>query len=198
MALSSKRLGRSPSRLIRVRFPVSATSFFKSITCKTAYMAYVQTVQWVTRNSHVTLYRRHSERCPVHKLKVTPAAKRKYMDCDARCGSTGYRNDSTFPSEHRNEHYCGGRGAKQTLLKNGQDQKVHGPRLDDCIERSAHRAKRTRRKNRRSLSFPARSVARLLRNARRSLYARDERRSPRRLSKSKDCQTVWLRPARRR
>jgi hypothetical protein len=24
---------------------------------------------------------------------------------------------------------------RQTLLKNGQDQKVHGPRLDDCIER---------------------------------------------------------------
>ncbi len=23
----------------------------------------------------------------------------------------------------------------QSLLKNGQDQKVHGPRLDDCIER---------------------------------------------------------------
>jgi hypothetical protein len=24
---------------------------------------------------------------------------------------------------------------RQALLKNGQDQKVHGPRLDDCIER---------------------------------------------------------------
>jgi hypothetical protein len=29
------------------------------------------------------------------------------------------------------------RPKRQALLKNGQDQKVHGPRLNDCIERSS-------------------------------------------------------------
>jgi hypothetical protein len=41
----------------------------------------------------LTLYRRHSERCSVHKLKLTPAAKRKYMDCE--CPLWIYGNTET-------------------------------------------------------------------------------------------------------
>jgi hypothetical protein len=41
----------------------------------------------------LTLYRRHSEKCAVHTLKLTPAAKRKYMACD--CPLWIYGNTET-------------------------------------------------------------------------------------------------------
>ena len=57
-------------------------------------MAYVQTVHWITeKTAMLPLYRRHSEKCPVHKLKLTPAAERKYMDCE--CPRWIYGNTET-------------------------------------------------------------------------------------------------------
>jgi len=41
----------------------------------------------------LTLYRRHAERCPVRELKLSPRAKRKYMDCD--CPLWVYGNTET-------------------------------------------------------------------------------------------------------
>ena len=45
------------------------------------------------KTAMLTLYRRHSEKCPVQKLKLTSAAKRKYMDCD--CPLWIYGNTET-------------------------------------------------------------------------------------------------------
>jgi hypothetical protein len=45
------------------------------------------------KTAMLTLYRRHSEKCPVHKLKLAPAAKRKYMDCE--CPLWIYGNTET-------------------------------------------------------------------------------------------------------
>jgi len=84
----------------------------------------------------LTLYRRHSERCPVHKLKVTPAAKRKYMDCDCPLWIYGNTETTHVPRQSTGTNIIAvAEAQRQTLLKNGQDQKVHGPRVDDCIER---------------------------------------------------------------
>ena len=41
----------------------------------------------------LTLYRRHSGKCAVHTLKLSPAAKRKYMACD--CPLWIYGNTET-------------------------------------------------------------------------------------------------------
>jgi len=84
----------------------------------------------------LTLYRRHSERCPVHKLKLTPAAKRKYMDCDCPLWIYGNTETTHVPRQSTGTNIIAvAEAQRQALLKNGQDQKVHGPRLDDCIER---------------------------------------------------------------
>ncbi len=84
----------------------------------------------------LTLYRRHSERCPVHKLKLTPAAKRKYMDCDCPLWIYGNTETTHVPRQSTGTNiFAVAQAQRQTLLKDGQDQKVHGPRLDDCIER---------------------------------------------------------------
>ena len=84
----------------------------------------------------LTLYRRHSDRCPVHKLKLTPAAKRKYMDCDCPLWIYGNTETTHVPRQSTGTNIIAvAEAQRQTLLKNGQDQKVHGPRLDDCIER---------------------------------------------------------------
>ena len=45
------------------------------------------------KTAMLTHYRRHTEKCFVHKLKLTPAAKRKYMDCD--CPLWIYGNTET-------------------------------------------------------------------------------------------------------
>ena len=84
----------------------------------------------------LALYRRHSERCPVHKLKLTPAAKRKHMDCDCPLWIYGNTETTHVPRQSTGTNIIAvAEAQRQTLLKDGQDQEVHGPRLDDCIER---------------------------------------------------------------
>ena len=84
----------------------------------------------------LTLYRRHSERCPVQKLNLTPAAKRKYMDCDCPLWIYGNTETTHVPRQSTGTNIIAvAEAQRQALLKGGQDQKVHGPRLDDCIER---------------------------------------------------------------
>jgi len=168
----------------RFRFPLALPNPSKSSTynfgvhglCTNSTMSCGKTAM-------LTLYRRHSEKCPVHRLKLTPAAKRKYMDCECPLwGLRQYRNDPRSPSEHRNQHHCSGGGPEA-----GTSQERPGPkgpwaalgRLHRALQRITQRG--TGRKNRGGLSVPARPVARLLRDTRRSLHARTERRSPRRL-----------------
>src|SRR5260370_9068547 len=84
----------------------------------------------------LTLYRRHSERCHVHKLKVTPAAKRRYREWDWPVWIYGNTETTHVPRQSTGTNIIAvAEAQRQTLLKNGQDQKVHGPRLDDCIKR---------------------------------------------------------------
>jgi integrase len=84
----------------------------------------------------LSLYRRHSAKCPVHTLKLTPAAKRKYLACDCPLWIYGNTETTHVPRQSTGTNIIAvAEAQRQTLLKNGQDQQVHGPRLDDCIER---------------------------------------------------------------
>ncbi len=84
----------------------------------------------------LTLYRRHAERCPVHESKVSPRAKRKYMDCDCPLWIYGNTETTHVPRQSTGTSVLAvAEAQRKALLKNGQDQKVHGPRVDDCIER---------------------------------------------------------------
>jgi hypothetical protein len=84
----------------------------------------------------LTLYRRHSEKCLAHKLKLTPAAKRKHMDCECPLWIYGNTETTHVPRQSTGTNIIAvAEAQRQALLKNGQDQKVHGPRLDDGIER---------------------------------------------------------------
>jgi hypothetical protein len=131
----------------------------------------------------LTLYRRHSERCPVHKFKLTPAAKRKYMDCDCPLWIYGNTETTHVPRQSTGTNVIAvAEAQRQALLKNGQDQKVHGPRLDDCIERfSASRKEDLGEKTAAAYRFQLDRLRAFCATRGRSLYARAERRSPRRL-----------------
>src|SRR6201993_4210891 len=84
----------------------------------------------------LTLYRRHSEKCSVHKLKLTLAAKRKYMDCDCPLWIYGNTETTHVPRQSTGTTIIAvAEAQRQTLLKNAQDQKVHGACVDVCIER---------------------------------------------------------------
>jgi hypothetical protein len=91
----------------------------------------------------LTLYRRHSERCPVHKLKVTPAAKRKYMDCDYPLWIYGNTETTHVPRQSTGTNVIAvAEAQRQALLKNGQDQRSMGRASMIASSASAHRAKR--------------------------------------------------------
>jgi hypothetical protein len=84
----------------------------------------------------LTLCRRHSGKCVVHTLKLTPAAKRKYKACDCPLWIYGNTETTHVPRQSTGTNIIAvAEAQRQTLLKGGQDQKVHGPPLDDCIER---------------------------------------------------------------
>jgi integrase len=84
----------------------------------------------------LTLYRRHAQRCPVRELKLSPRAKRKYMDCDCPLWIYGNTETTHVPRQSTGTNVVAvAEAQRQALLKNGQDQKVHGPRVEDCIER---------------------------------------------------------------
>jgi hypothetical protein len=69
---------RQPERVRKMKWPGNRNA---------GTMGYEETAM-------LTLYRRHSERCAVHKPKLTPRAKRIAI---ARCGSTGIPRQLTFP-----------------------------------------------------------------------------------------------------
>jgi hypothetical protein len=67
---------------------------------------------------------------------LSPRAKRKYMDCD--CPLWIYRNTETghVPRQSTGTDVLAvAEAQRQSLLKDGQDQKAHGPRVEDCIKR---------------------------------------------------------------
>jgi integrase len=84
----------------------------------------------------LTLYRRHKKECVVHKTGLSPRAKRRYVDCACPIWIYGHTDTESFPRRSTGfTDWALAEAARQSLLKKNQDQVVHGPRIDDCIER---------------------------------------------------------------
>ena len=78
----------------RVRFPLALPTILKSIICKIGVHGQcTSSTTGYEETAVLTLYRRHSEKCAVHSLRLTPAAKRKYMAC---AGFASYRFATHF------------------------------------------------------------------------------------------------------
>jgi len=97
-------------------------------------------------------------------LRSRRAAKRKYMDCDARCGSTGIPT-TPFPSDTGTNIIAWQRRKGRRFLKNARP-KVPAA-LDDCIERfSASRKEELGEKTAAAYRFQLDRLPRLCGNAR--------------------------------
>lgn len=82
------------------------------------------------------LYRRHSKACHVHQTKLSPAAKRRYMECTCPVWLYGNTEAGHVPRQSvGTTDLAVAEAQRQALLKKTESQVVHGPRIDDCIER---------------------------------------------------------------
>jgi hypothetical protein len=106
------------------------------------------------------------------------------MDCECPLWIYGNTETTHVPRQSSGTNIIAvAEAQRQALLRNGRDQKVHGPRIDDCIERSsASRKEELGEKTAAAYRFQLDRLRRLPRDARRSLHARTERRSPGRLA----------------
>jgi hypothetical protein len=92
----------------------------------------------------LTLYRRHTKDCHVHKTRLSPRAKRRYMDCQCPLWMYGRTRDGFVPRQSTGTRDLAvAEAQRQSLLAKRQDVVAHGPRIDDCVERflESHRSK---------------------------------------------------------
>jgi integrase len=92
----------------------------------------------------LSLYRRHTNDCLVHKARLSPRAKRRFLDCQCPIWIYGNTPEGHFPRQSTGTRDMAvAEAIRQSHLKKEQDQVVHGPRIDDCIERflEAHRSR---------------------------------------------------------
>ncbi|HEY1753950.1 MAG TPA: hypothetical protein VGG72_01040 [Bryobacteraceae bacterium] len=84
----------------------------------------------------LTICRRHSEDCRVHKLKLSPSEKKFFTDCECPIWVTGSTDAERYPRQALGARDWPAAEAKlRALTATAKDQTVHGPSLADCIER---------------------------------------------------------------
>ena len=83
----------------------------------------------------LTLYRRHTKTCHVHATKLSPAAKRRYMECECPIWIYGNTEDGHVPRQSVGTRDLTVAEAQRAALIKKAESPVHGPRIDDCIER---------------------------------------------------------------
>ena len=92
----------------------------------------------------LTLYRRHTKDCHVQKTRLSPRAKRRYMDCQCPIWMYGRTRDALVPRQSTGTRDLAvAEVQRQNLFKQDQDTVAHGPRIDDCVERflESHQSK---------------------------------------------------------
>jgi hypothetical protein len=83
----------------------------------------------------LTLYRRHTKDCKVHTTKLPSRAKRRYMDSDCPLWMYGNAEDGHLPRQSTGTtDLAVAEALRLSLLKKSQDQVVHGPMIEDCID----------------------------------------------------------------
>jgi site-specific recombinase XerD len=84
----------------------------------------------------LTIYRRHSVDCRVHKLKLSVSEKKFFTDCDCPIWLTGSTDNEQYPRQSLGLRDWPAAEAKlRSLGAASKDQTIHGPKLDDCISR---------------------------------------------------------------
>jgi integrase len=82
------------------------------------------------------LYRRHTETCAVHETKLAPRAKRFYKDCNCPIWIAGHTDTEIFPRRSTGlNDMVAAEAFRLSLMKKSKDQAVHGPKIDDCVDR---------------------------------------------------------------
>jgi hypothetical protein len=82
----------------------------------------------------LTLYRRHTKGCHVHKTRLSPRAKRRYMDCQCPIWLYGRTRDALVARQSTGTRDLAAAEAQRlSLLKPDQDTVTHGPRIDHCV-----------------------------------------------------------------
>ncbi len=84
----------------------------------------------------LSIYRRHSVDCRVHKLKLSVSEQRFFIDCDCPIWLTGSTDNGKYPRQALGLRDWAAAEAKlRSLDAGGKDETVHGPKLTDCIAR---------------------------------------------------------------
>ncbi len=85
----------------------------------------------------LTIYRRHSVDCRVHKLKLTASEKKYFTDCDCPIWLTGSTDTETIsaPGARSARLGCGGSEASLSSAPRARIETIHGPQLEECIKR---------------------------------------------------------------
>lgn len=84
----------------------------------------------------LTIYRRHSIDCKVHKLKLSERAKRFYTDCECKIWITGTTDTERYPRQSTLlTDWKAAEAYVQSLVAGAKNTAVHGPTLADCIHR---------------------------------------------------------------
>jgi integrase len=84
----------------------------------------------------LTLYRRHSAACDVHKTGLSARAKRFFMDCECPIWMYGRTETAIVPRQSTGTTDMAVAGAlRDSLAAQGKDEKIHGLRIGDCTEK---------------------------------------------------------------
>ncbi|SPF53159.1 hypothetical protein SBA4_5470001 [Candidatus Sulfopaludibacter sp. SbA4] len=79
----------------------------------------------------LSIYRRHSVDCRVHKLKLSTSHKRFFTDCECPIWLTGTTDSEQYPRQALGVRDWAAAEAKLRSLNAGaKDQTVHGPKRD--------------------------------------------------------------------
>jgi hypothetical protein len=92
----------------------------------------------------LTIYRRHSVDCRVHKLRLKAYEKKYFKDCDCPIWLTGSTDTESYPRQALGLRDWPAAEAKlRSLSAESKDQTVHGPKLEECITRYLARRRET-------------------------------------------------------
>lgn len=84
----------------------------------------------------LTLYRRHSVDCKVHKLRLKAYEKKYFKGCDCPIWLSGSTDKERYPRQALGVRDWEAAEAKlRSLNAEARDETVHGLKIDDCITR---------------------------------------------------------------
>ena len=82
------------------------------------------------------LYRRHSQDCRVHELAIPAAAKREFTDCECVIWISGQTDKQLYPRQSTKlRDWKAAESLLRSLKVENKDTAVHGPTLQNCVER---------------------------------------------------------------